>query len=66
MVDQRNLRRGIWRSRPVGGLEAYAYVVDVNGKSGMPLDESLYRDREYEPPFDELPTQEEYEAAQNA
>ncbi|WP_273020113.1 hypothetical protein [Oceanicaulis sp. UBA2681] len=60
--DRSKQRRGIWKADSIGGLEAYAQVADVNGGNEMPLDESLYRARGYEPPFDVLPTQAEYEA----
>lgn len=63
--DARKLRRGIWRVEGIGGLEPYAQVVDVSGGSSMPLDESTYRERGYEPSFDDLPTEAEYEAGRN-
>lgn len=63
-VDPRTLRRGIYRQKMPEGIEDCAQVKDVNGGSQMPLDESLYRARGYEPPFEKLPWIEDYNATQ--
>jgi hypothetical protein len=42
-------------------MEDDAWVSD--GSIGMDVPEGRYRDNRYEPPFDELPSKEEYEAA---
>ena len=63
-VDPKTLRRGIYRSKMPKGMEDDAQVQDVHGGSDMPLPESTYRSRGYEPPFDELPWRDDYFAAQ--
>ena len=63
-VDPKTLRRGIYRIKTPEGMEDDAQVEDVDGGSAMPLPESVYRQREYEPPFDKLPWREDYYAAQ--
>lgn len=65
-TDPRTLRRGIYRSANPSPLEHDVQVQDVNGGSDMPLPESIYRARGYEPPFDELPWRDEYFAARDA
>lgn len=66
VVNQSTLRRGIYRVDGVGGLPNWAQVEDVNGGSSMPLDEDIYRQRRYQPPYESLPTRAEYEASRNA
>lgn len=61
-VDSGLLRRGIYKTVAPEGMEDYAQVEDVNGGSSMPLDESLYRDRGYEPPFETLPLYDDWVA----
>lgn len=43
-------------------MEDDAWVEDRG--IGMDIPESLYRTRGYEPPFDDLPWKEDYDAAQ--
>ena len=62
-VDPSKLRRGIYRVKNPEPFEDDAQVEDVNGGSSMPLSESVYRERGYDPPFDELPSSDEYYAA---
>jgi len=62
-VDPRTLRRGIYRIKNPPPYEDDAQVEDVHGGSSMPLSESIYRERGYDPPFDELPSSEEYHAS---
>lgn len=64
MVDLSKQRRGLYRHRVVAGLPITAQVVDVVGGNEMDLEEYLYRQRGYEPSFDELPSQDDYFAAQ--
>ena len=59
-VDPKTLRRGIYRTKNPEDMEDDAQVQDVNGGSDMPLPESTYRQREYSPPFDELPWRADY------
>ena len=59
-VSPSELRRGIYRTKNPEGMEDDAQVKDVNGGSDMPLPESLYRERGYSPPFDDLPWREAY------
>lgn len=54
--------RGLYRTRGVGGLPNDARVSD--GTIAMDIPEQRYRDNGYEPPFDDLPWKEDYEAAQ--
>lgn len=55
-----SMRKGLYRiNRPIG-MENDVQVGDVNGDNDMPLPESIYRERGYQPPFDELPWQEKY------
>lgn len=54
-----DLRKGVRRHRGTPPIENWAIVVDVNGGSSMPLDESIYRERGYQPPFEELPWNDE-------
>ncbi len=62
-VDPRTLRRGIYRYKNPAPLEADAQVQDVHGGSDMPLSESEYRERGYEPSFDDLPWRDDYLAS---
>jgi hypothetical protein len=55
-----NLRRGIYRTKTPDGMEDDAQVQDVHGGSDMPLSESLYRERGYEPPYDDLLWRDDY------
>ena len=48
--------RGEHRTRGIGGLADSAWVVD-NGQ-GFDINEQEYRDRDYQPPFDDLPWNE--------
>lgn len=66
VVDPSTLRRGIYRIKNPEGLEDDAQVRDVAGGSDMPLSESVYRERGYEPPFDDLPWREDYLAVLSA
>lgn len=60
VVDPKTLRRGIYKYSNPAPMEADAQVQDVHGGSDMPLPESTYRERGYEPPFDELPERDDY------
>lgn len=55
------MKRGLYRTNdPVIGECAY---VDWGGTDGKPfLTRDTYEANRYQPPFDQLPTQEEYEA----
>lgn len=53
------LRRGICRVKRPVGMEDDAIVQDVNGGTEMPLAESIYRERGYEPPYDDLQWRDE-------
>jgi hypothetical protein len=55
--------KGIYRSTSPGSNAEYANVHygTVAALDSIPRD--LYEERGYQPPFDELPTKEEYEAA---
>ncbi len=57
---------GLYRTRtPESGAE-YAFV-DYGAASSLgEVDRSLYEARGYEPPFDSLPTKEEYAADQGS
>jgi hypothetical protein len=52
--------KGLYR-QPAGDDEPVAYV--VSGKTAMFITESEYRADDLQPPFETLPSQEEYEAA---
>ena len=65
-ADPKTLRRGIYRVKNPVGIEDDAQVRDVHGGSDMPLPESIYREREYSPPFEDLPWRDDYFAAQKA
>ena len=49
---------GQYRTPAVGTREAEAYVED--GTLGSFVPESRYKDKNYQPPFEKLPTQEQY------
>ena len=53
---------GIYRMDGVEGIEPYAQILDAGG-SDYPIPESLYREQQYEPPFEALPTKDQHEAA---
>ena len=53
--------KGLFRQPAVGGDEAIAYV--AGDGATMFITESEYRAEGVSPPFDTLPSQEEYEAA---
>jgi hypothetical protein len=55
---------GRYRCPAVGNREEEAYVED--GTIGSFVPRSRYEDRGYTPPFDKLPTQEEYEKGKGA
>lgn len=48
-------RQGIERVERPNGIEDEVIVKDVNGENEMPLRESEYRKRGYNPPCDKLP-----------
>lgn len=52
-------REGQYKTEPVGDREARAYVVDGGGASYVT--ETAYRAKGYQPDFDELPTEDEYD-----
>ena len=62
-VDPRTLRRGIYRIKRPRGIEDDAHVEDAG--TDMPLPESIYRQRGYEPPFDDLPWSDDYFASKD-
>jgi hypothetical protein len=49
------MEHGLWRDGPFVQV-SYENIVTV------PISRALYESRGYQPPFDELPTKEEYEA----
>lgn len=55
------LRRGLYRIENPHG-ENEVQVEDVNGGTDIPISESLYRSRGYDPPVEALPTREQYYA----
>ena len=59
-VDPRMLRSGIYRIRNPEPDEHDVMVNGVSGSSGHPMRESLYRERGYSPPFEELPWADEF------
>ena len=52
---------GIYRSRSANGIE-FAHIRDGR-PTGEEVTRALYEANGYEPPFDRLPTQEQYEKA---
>ena len=54
-------QKGLFRQPAVGQDEAIAYV--ANGGATMFVTETEYRAEGISPPFEALPSQEEYEAA---
>jgi hypothetical protein len=55
------VQKGLFRQPAVGEDEAIAYV--ASGGATMFVAESEYRAEKIRPPFETLPSQEEYEAA---
>lgn len=51
--------RGLWRTKTEESGATYAYV-DYESYA-QEVTEAMYRDRGYQPPYDELPTKEEYD-----
>jgi hypothetical protein len=49
------MAHGIYRDR------TFVYV-DYGGGTIVPISHALYRDRKYDPPLNQLPTKEKYEA----
>ena len=56
--------RGIYRVRRIGGLGSDARVTDTTTVMDVP--ESIYRARGYQPDFDKLPWQDEYDAKKSS
>jgi hypothetical protein len=61
MNKMTELRRGIYRIENPHS-EDEVQVRDVNGGAEMPISESLYRSRRYDPPVEDLPTREQFYA----
>jgi hypothetical protein len=55
-----NLTQGRYRTEPVGDHTPMAYVID--GGTATYVTEAVYRAKGYNPEFDELPTEQEYDA----
>ncbi len=53
--------RGIYRAQTSDGRAKFACVVYGAGASCEGVTDAHYRDRGFQPPFEELPTKEEYE-----
>jgi hypothetical protein len=53
--------RGIYRAQTSDGRAKFACVVYGAGASSEGVTDAHYRDRGFQPPFEELPTKEEYE-----
>lgn len=51
--------QGQYRTVPSGDREPMAYV--LVGSVASYITETAYREKEYEPAFDELPTEDEYD-----
>lgn len=49
------MERGLWR-------DGQFVQVNYEDMVTVPISKALYEQRGYQPPFDELPTKEEYEA----
>jgi hypothetical protein len=56
---------GVYRIPSIGGIPACVWVEDDNGAT-FKIAEERYRLNAYKPDIDELPSEEEYEAARNA
>jgi hypothetical protein len=54
-----DLRRGLYRIE-IPGIEDEVQVEDVNGGSETHIPKSLYQARGYEPPYEDLPSLDEY------
>ena len=57
--------RGVYRIPSIGGIQACVWVEDDNG-AAYKIAKERYCLNDYKPDVDELPTEEEYEAARNA
>ena len=55
-----NRTQGRYRTEPVGDHTPMAYVID--GASASYVTEAVYRANGYNPEFDKLPTEQEYDA----
>jgi hypothetical protein len=55
-----NRLQGQYRTEPVGDQTPMAYVID--GGSASYVTEAVYRAKGYNPDFDKLPTEDEYDA----
>jgi hypothetical protein len=53
--------RGTYRAQTSDGRAKFACVVYGEGASSEGVTEKEYRDRGFQPPFEELPIKEEYE-----
>ena len=51
--------QGQYRTEPAGGRGRMAYV--LVGHTASYVSEAAYREKQYEPDFDELPTEDEYD-----
>jgi len=52
--------QGRYRTEPAGDRGRMAYVID--GSIASYVTETAYREKGYEPDFNELPTEDEYDA----
>jgi hypothetical protein len=50
---------GLWR-------DGHWVQVNYEDRESVPISKALYEQRGYQPPFDELPTRQEYEAKRGA
>lgn len=60
MSNSSSKRRGLYRVETPPSIEDYAQVIDENEGVENAVDESLYRARGYKPPFETLPTRDDY------
>ena len=54
---------GQYRTNPAGGQATMVYV--WGGRISSYITEAAYREKRYSPDFDELPTEDEYDAARS-
>ena len=56
---------GVYRVKAVGAAVEFAHVVHAGGTT-EDVTRAFYELQGYQPPFDQLPTKDEYEKAKNA
>jgi hypothetical protein len=64
MSDRRKQREGLYRIRYPGGLDCDVRTREVDGIEELTIGEKFYRARGYQPPFEDLPWERDYMAAQ--